>query len=73
MRLLKPDGHCGRILAHLVRGRTLTTMSAMRLFGTVSLHSRLAELRRRGWKFSKHELKLKSGRRCLVYSLPKQR
>jgi hypothetical protein len=69
MRKLIPGSHSYLILRHLVRGHTLTSMQAMRLIGTVSLHSRLSELKRRGWKIRSTELKLKSGKRCRQYSI----
>jgi hypothetical protein len=69
VRLLKSSGHACRILTHLVRGRTLTTAQAFNLFHCTSLHSRLSELKRRGWKIRSTELKLKSGKRCRQYSI----
>jgi hypothetical protein len=48
VRCLKPTGHCGKILAHLERGGSLTPYSAYNLFKTLRLAARIHELRRRG-------------------------
>ena len=39
---------CARILAFLEDGNTLTPAKAYAMFGTLALHSRIAELRARG-------------------------
>lgn len=69
MRPLKSSGHACLILTHLLRGRTLTTFQAFRLFKCTSLHSRLSELRRRGWRIKTRPLVLRSKKRIAVYSL----
>jgi hypothetical protein len=69
VRLLKPSGHACMILSHMLRGHTLTTFQAFRLFQCTSLHSRLSEIRARGWNVRSSELKLKSGRKVLRYSI----
>lgn len=48
VRPLVAGSQCERLLAHLARGRTVTSMEAFRRFGVTSLHRRLAELRERG-------------------------
>lgn len=39
-----------QILAHLDRGDTITPAQAYDLYGTLALHSRIAELRRKGYR-----------------------
>lgn len=48
MKQLKAGSQNSRLLAHLSRGRTITSLEAFRRFGVTSLHRRLAELRDRG-------------------------
>ena len=50
MKQLKSGSQNSRLLAHLSRGRTITSMEASRRFGVVSLQSRLSELRKRGYR-----------------------
>jgi hypothetical protein len=69
VRLLKPTGHACMILSHMLRGHTLTTFQAFRLFQCTSLHSRLSELKARGWRVKSKPLVLRSKRRIQVYSL----
>ena len=40
---------CERILAHLEAGNTITPAEAYAKFGTLALHSRIAELRSQGY------------------------
>jgi hypothetical protein len=40
---------CERILAYLEEGNTITPADAYSRFGTLALHSRIAELRRQGY------------------------
>lgn len=53
-RAFKPDSQCFRILEHLRSGKTLTPFEAMQRFGTLALHSRIAELREAGWTVKCH-------------------
>ena len=39
-----------QILAHLEAGNTITPAQAYDLYGTLALHSRIAELRRKGYR-----------------------
>lgn len=54
-RPLKASSQCSRLLAHLARGRTITSMEAFRRFGVTSLHRRLEELRERGHRIDRGE------------------
>ena len=47
-RPLKPGSQNARILAHLRDGLPLTARTAYERYGTMALHSRIAELRARG-------------------------
>lgn len=55
MKQLKSGSQCSRLLAHLSRGRTITSMEAFRRFGVTSLHSRMSELRDRGHRIDEGE------------------
>ena len=44
---------CAAILAHLEAGETLTPAEAYERFGTLALHSRIAELRGQGYRIDK--------------------
>lgn len=55
MKQLKSGSQNSRLLAHLSRGRTITSMEASRRFGVVSLQSRLSELRKRGHRIDEGE------------------
>jgi helix-turn-helix protein len=57
------------ILRHLKTGKVLTTASTARLFKCYRLAARVYDLRRRGHRINSAMIKLKSGRRCAVYSL----
>ena len=41
---------CDKIRAHLEAGNTITPAEAYERFGTLALHSRIAELRRKGYR-----------------------
>lgn len=57
------------IYAHLADGKTLTPMQALNLFGTLALHSRIAELRERGHAIECTIVKTPMGKRVGRYSL----
>ncbi len=48
-RAFKPGGQCFQILEYLKAGNTITPFEALQKFGTLALHSRIAELRDAGW------------------------
>jgi hypothetical protein len=60
---------CEAILAHLVRGETLTPLIAAQLYGTLALHSRVAELRERGNIIHCELVTLPNGKRVGSYRL----
>lgn len=47
---LQAGSQCSRLLAHMVRGGTVTSYEAFRRFRVTCLQRRLAELRERGHK-----------------------
>jgi hypothetical protein len=47
---VKPETHCGRVLAALSDGKWHTTRSLYREAGPLILHSRIADLRRKGYR-----------------------
>ena len=52
----------GRILAHLKRKGTITTMQAIKQYGCTRLASRICELKEAGHKISAYWSKDRSGR-----------
>ena len=56
------------IYAHLASGRTLTPLDAFELYGTLALHSRIAELRERGIPIECEMIEA-NGKRLGCYSL----
>jgi len=46
---VKPETHCGRVLAALADGKPHTTRQLYRECGPMILHSRVADLRRKGY------------------------
>ena len=57
------------ILSHLQNGGTLTPLEAFQLCGTLALHSRISELRERGYGIQMELVRLPSGKHVGQYSL----
>ncbi len=73
MKPLKAHSQNSRLLAHLVRGKTVTSMEAFRRFGVTSLHRRLAELRERGHRIDYgREYTTREGVKCKKYRLERR-
>jgi hypothetical protein len=47
---VRPDTHCGKVLAALSDGKSHTTRQLYREVGPMILHSRVADLRKRGYR-----------------------
>jgi hypothetical protein len=60
---------CEAILAHLEEGNTITPAEAYALCGTLALHSRIAELRDRGYRIDCELVKTPSGKHVGRYTL----
>lgn len=60
---------CNTILAHLERGGTITPLCALNLCGTLALHSRISELRKRGHLIHTELIRTPSGKYVGKYSL----
>jgi hypothetical protein len=58
MRALQARSQCDRILAHLVRGRPLTTLQAMHRFGCMRVSERIRELEKRGHQITHERVKV---------------
>lgn len=69
---LKDDSQNSLILAHLMRGRSLTQLSALRLFGCLRLGARCYELKRRGHRIKSEMVSLTDGKRVARYSWAKK-
>lgn len=62
-----------RIVRYLARGKTLTPLSAQRLFDCLRLGGRIHELRRLGFRIRTETLELSNGKRVARYSLAKEK
>ena len=60
---------CESVLAHLKRGEALTPLTAFQLYGTLALHSRVAELRSQGNLIDCTMVKVTGGKRVGSYTL----
>lgn len=58
---------CANILVHLQAGKTLTPAEAYEKFNCLALHSRIAELRDRGFKIDCKLVEVPSGKRVGCY------
>lgn len=57
------------IYAHMAGGKSITPLEAFQLYGTLALHSRIAELRERGHRINTEMIDLPNGKRVGRYSL----
>ena len=60
---------CQAILAHLEAGNTITPAQAYELCGTLACHSRIAELRERGYDIQCELVRTPGGKTVGCYSL----
>lgn len=60
-------GQCAAILAHLKRGRQLSSLNALNLFGCFRLAARIHDLRARGHKIESASTTLSNKKRISVY------
>ena len=68
-KAFKPGGQCFRILEHLRAGNTLTPFEALDKFGSLCLHSRMAEIRDAGWPVRCELVSTPQGKTVGRYSL----
>ncbi len=57
------------ILTHLKSGQPLMPLQALRMFGTMRLAARVADLRRQGVRIKTELLPVRSGKRVACYRL----
>ena len=62
---------CEAILAHLEAGNTITPAEAYAMCGSLALHSRIAELRGRGYHINCEIVEIPSGKHVGRYTLNK--
>ena len=60
---------CNRILAHLKKGLTITSLEALQMFGCMRLASRIHDLRVRGENIVVEKVKLANGKSVAQYHL----
>ena len=58
-----------RILAHLKKGLTITSLEALQMFGCMRLASRISDLRKRGENIVVDRVKLANGKSVAQYHL----
>jgi len=61
------------ILAHLKRGKTITSLEALRLYGCLRLSGRIYDLRKDKHPIEKTMVEVESGKRVARYRLPRKR
>jgi len=64
-----PDSQKTKILEYLKRGKKLTVLKAIKLFGCYALSQRVGELKRDGHPIQSKIIELGSGKRVAEYSL----
>jgi hypothetical protein len=60
---------CNRILAHLKKGLTITSLEALQMFGCMRLASRISDLRKRGENIVVDRVKTANGKSVAQYHL----
>ena len=60
---------CNRILAHLKKGLTITSLEALQMFGCMRLASRISDLRKRGENIVVDRVKTANGKSVAQYRL----
>ena len=60
---------CNRILAHLKKGLTITSLEALQMFGCMRLASRISDLRKRGENIVVNRVKTANGKSVAQYRL----
>ena len=60
---------CNRILAHLKKGLTITSLEALQMFGCMRLASRISDLRKRGENIIVDRVKTTNGKSVAQYHL----
>ena len=63
---------CATLLKRMQEGYTVTPDDAYRLCGTLACHSRMAEIRERGWPIQMVMIEADNGKRVGCYSLPEK-
>jgi len=58
-----------QILNHMKRGRTVSALNALNLFGCLRLAARIHELKSRGHDIKRDSVQVSRGRRIAVYYL----
>jgi len=64
----KPKSQADRILAYLMRGRTLTALQALEKFQTFRLAARIKDLREEGLAIETN-IQIRNGKRIAVYKI----
>lgn len=60
---------CNRILAHLKKGLSITSLEALNLYGCMRLASRISDLRKRGENIVVNRVKTTNGKSVAQYHL----
>jgi hypothetical protein len=68
-----PGSQCDRIARHLQKGRSLTPLSALRLFDCLRLGGRIHELRGLGLRIKTEIIEVSGEKRIARYSLAQKK
>lgn len=60
---------CNRILDHMKKGMTITSLEALQMFGCMRLASRISDLRKRGENIVVDRVKTANGKSVAQYHL----
>ena len=58
-----------KIRAHLKRGRSITALQALEMYGCMRLGARIYDLKQSGMDIKKHTVELRNGKRVAEYYL----
>lgn len=65
------NSQCNQILAWLEKGKTITQLEALNMFGCLRLASRVHDLRERGYNIKAEKVTTNTGKIVCQYSLVK--
>ena len=66
------ESQAKEMLKHMLRGGTITSLSAFSMFDCVKCSNRISELRQLGYPIHGEWLRLDNGKRIVRYSIPPQ-
>ena len=64
------DNITERVGRYLLKGKSITQLQALEMFGCMRLSARIHELRNEGWDINKESVSLGNGKSVARYSMP---